>query len=57
MEKIIKGLENYSIDEQGIVRNIVKGTIKSVRPNKQTGYLQVDLWKITWVIRDIFTDL
>lgn len=45
MEKIIKDLENYSIDEQGVVRNIVKGTVKSVRPNKQTGYLQVDLWK------------
>lgn len=45
MEKIIKGLENYSIDEQGVVRNIVKGTVKSVKPNKQTGYLQVDLWK------------
>ena len=45
MEKLIKGLENYSIDEHGVVRNVVKGTIKSVRPNKQTGYLQVNLWK------------
>lgn len=45
MEKVIEGFENYTINEQGIVKNIKTGKLKTIRPNAQVGYLQVNLWK------------
>ena len=41
----IKRNENYSINENGEVRNDVKGTIKKPFKNKQNGYWIVDLYK------------
>ena len=40
----IKENENYSINENGEVRNDKKGTIKKPYINKQNKYLYVDLW-------------
>ena len=41
----IKRNENYSINENGEVRNDVKGTIKKPFRNKHNGYWIVDLYK------------
>ena len=41
----IKRNENYSINENGEVRNDVKGYIKNPFKNKQNGYWIVDLYK------------
>ena len=43
--KKIERNENYSISENGDVRNDRKGTIKKPFVNKVNGYLTVDLWK------------
>lgn len=41
----IPQFENYSIDEEGNVRNDITGKIKKPFVNKSNGYLTVDLWK------------
>lgn len=43
--KKIKQNQNYSINEQGEVRNDLTGKIKKPFINKKTGYKTVDLWK------------
>lgn len=43
--KKIKGFDNYSINENGQVRNDIKGNIKSPYINKDNGYKYVDLYK------------
>lgn len=45
MEKVIKDFPQYTINEQGQVKNIKTGKLKEVFPNCQTTYFQVDLWK------------
>lgn len=40
----IKGFENYSINEKGIVKNNITNREKSAYINKKSGYLFVDLW-------------
>jgi len=45
MEKIIKGFENYSVLDTGIVRNIKTGKIKvGISNNTGNGYLYVDIY-------------
>lgn len=45
MEKIIKGFENYSVSDTGIVRNIKTGKIKvGVSNNAGNGYMYIDLY-------------
>lgn len=41
----IKQNENYSINENGEVRNDNKGNIRTPYINKRNGYYYVDLWK------------
>ena len=41
----IKGFENYSINENGVVYNENTGSVKSAYVNKNNGYLYVDLYK------------
>lgn len=43
--KKIKGFENYSINEEGKVRNDITNKIKKPYVNKQNDYLTVDLWE------------
>jgi hypothetical protein len=43
--KKIKDFENYSINENGIVRNDITNHIKSAYVNGKNGYIYVDLWK------------
>lgn len=43
--KKIKQYENYSINENGDIRNDTTGKIKKPFENKSNGYLTVDLWK------------
>lgn len=43
--KKIKQNENYSINEDGEVRNDATNALKRPYINKQNGYLYVDLWK------------
>lgn len=43
--KKIKQNENYSINENGEVRNDLTGRIKKQTVNKDSGYFVVDLWK------------
>lgn len=43
--KKIKQCENYSINENGEVRNDITGKLKRPFINKANGYLTVDLWK------------
>ena len=43
--KKIKGFKNYSINEQGQVRNDITNKIKNAYLNKKTNYLIVDLWE------------
>lgn len=43
--KKIKGFKNYSINEQGQVRNDITNKIKNSYLNKKTNYLIVDLWE------------
>ena len=45
MYKRIKGFENYSINEKGVVINNIKNTTKKTYVNKHNNYLYVDLWK------------
>lgn len=40
----IKQNTNYSINENGQIRNDLTGKIKAPYTNKSTGYLEVDLW-------------
>ena len=40
----IKGFENYSINEKGIVKNNITNKERSAYINKNNGYLLVDLW-------------
>lgn len=43
--KAIKKFENYSINENGDVKNNTNGSIKKPYLNKKNGYYYVDLWK------------
>ena len=43
--KKIKQCENYSINENGEIRNDITGKLKRPYINKANGYLTVDLWK------------
>ena len=43
--KKINGFDNYSISENGQVRNDIKGNIKSPYINKDNGYKYVDLYE------------
>ena len=43
--KKIKGFKNYSINEQGQVRNDITNKIKNAYANTKTNYLIVDLWE------------
>ena len=45
MWKKIKGFENYSINENGEVRNDSKNSIKKSYFNKKNGYYYIDLCK------------
>lgn len=45
MSKLIEGFENYSIDKQGNVFNLITGTFKIPTSNKSgKGYMYVDLY-------------
>lgn len=43
--KVIKQNENYSINENGEVKNNITGNIVKSNINKNTGYKMIDLWK------------
>lgn len=46
MEKIIDGFKSYSVNENGVVRNVVTGRIKHPTDNHSGGgYLYVDLYE------------
>ena len=45
MEKAIKDFPNYTIDDNGRVKNIHTGKFLKILTNKQTSYYQVSLWK------------
>ena len=45
IEKEIKGFENYTISQNGIVKNKNNLNTKKTYINKDNGYLYVDLWK------------
>ena len=45
MWKKIKNLNNYSVNENGEVRNDISGKIKSAYVCKANGYYYVDLWE------------
>ena len=45
MWKKIKGYENYSVSDSGLVRNDKSGKSKSSYQNPATGYMVVDLYK------------
>lgn len=45
MWKKIKGFENYSINENGVVINTLANEIKATRINPSNGYLYVELYK------------
>ena len=43
MEKAIKDFPNYTIDDNGRVKNIHTGKFLKILTNKQTSYYQVSL--------------
>ena len=41
----IEGYPNYTLDRDGVVRNITTGKVRKPHANKQNGYLQIGLWR------------